>query len=78
MSGKYYMGMLDEEAIARIKENKELENKIAKLLEHLPAERHGMILSSLLVQTAYKVDMPKEELMHIISDIYDVGKFKPN
>lgn len=66
--------MIDKEAMERIQENKELGDKMLEMVEHLSAERHGMIFSSLLVQTAFRVGMSKEELLFIIGDIYDAAK----
>lgn len=67
------MKILDEEAVAIIAENKELENKILELLGDLPLERCGMILSSLLVRVAIMKGMPKAELLYIIRELYDIG-----
>ncbi len=75
MSGKSYTRTLDSKAVKIIQENAEFEGKIRDLLADLPAERKGMILSSLLVKVAIEVDMPREELLDIVDDLYNVGIF---
>ena len=68
------MSIDPEAAVKTITENMEFEKKISKVLEELPLQRHGMILSSLLVQVALKLNMTYEELARIIKDIYNYGK----
>lgn len=63
---------LDEKAISIIEDNFALEERIEEEFEGLPTNRRAMVVSSLLIQYAYRMKMSKDELLFIIGDMYDV------